>query len=575
MTIPIQKRLDIQRPDEALVRDICGRIGCHPAIGAILVNRGITKIEDIQAFLYPSFNHIRSFERLADLDKAVERIARAIRSNEKILVFGDYDVDGVTSTAIVQEFLTATGADATPYIPHRISEGYGLCVSQIENIAIPGGYSLIITIDCGSASHEAVGMAARAGIDVIVTDHHSIYDNPPGALAVVNPKRADCPSQAGYLAGVGVAFCLLIRLRQHLRDTGFWENGKEPNLKHYCDLVALGTIADIVPLVQENRILTRTGLEVINTAPRPGLAALMDVSGLDKSLVDEGDIAFKIAPRLNASGRMEHAGLSLKLLQARQLEDALPIAQTIHAMNARRQAVEQEIFTFIKTYFTHEPENLSPKTIVLGKQGWHPGVLGIVASKLVETYYRPTILISFDNGLGKGSGRGIPGLNLYDALCRCASYLDGFGGHPLAAGLKIRKENLPGFQRAFEETIARMSQGRDLIPTLPVDCVLDLELVSEGLVDELERLQPFGQGNPEPLFAAEDVEVVYSKTLKDRHRRLSIRQRRGKNNKPISAVWFNAPEACLHGNHFDQLLFKLRWNRWNGRKEIQAIIEHP
>ena len=460
----MNKPMEIQSPDRSTIRRIATRAACHPIIATLLANRGITSPEAIAAFLHPSLGHIHSFETLIDMDKAVPRIAQAILGREKILVFGDYDVDGITSTTILYEFLTAAGADVTPYIPHRMDEGYGLKSCQINGTAIPGGFQLIITIDCGSASHDAVACAAQAGIDVIVTDHHTIYDSPPKAFAVINPQRADCPSGSVYLAGVGVAFCLLISLRKHLRKIHFWKNGSEPNLKDYCDLVALGTIADIVPLIHENRVLTRAGLDVINAAPRPGLASLIDICGINKPVIDAEDIAFRIAPRLNASGRMDHASLAVKLLCTRDADEAYAIAKSMHAMNTERQKTEQEILEFILMYFTHEPEHLDKKAIVLGKEGWHQGVLGIVASRLVERYYRPVILISFDGDTGKGSGRSIPEINLYDALCGCSEHLEGFGGHPMAAGISIRRENLPAFQQKFETIIKEIGGICDLAP---------------------------------------------------------------------------------------------------------------
>lgn len=568
----MNRPIEMMSPERSTVQRIRRRADCHPVIAVILANRGITSPDAISAFLHPSLHQIRSFDTLADMDKAVGRIADAILHREKILVFGDYDVDGITATTLLYEFLAGSGADVTPYIPHRITEGYGLNTCQIENTAISEGFQLIITIDCGSASHEAVACAARAGIDVVITDHHTIDALPADAFAVVNPKRSDCPSGSGYLAGVGVAFCLLIRLRQRLRETGFWKNGDEPNLRNFCDLVALGTIADIVPLVHDNRVLTRTGLDVINASPRPGLAALIHVSGVNKPVIDAEDIAFRIAPRLNAAGRMDHANRAVQLLCTRDMAEAHAIAAEMHGLNAERQAVEQRIYQFITMYFTHEPARLDQKTIVLGKQGWHQGVLGIVASRLVETFGRPVLLISFDGDQGKGSGRSIPGINLYDALCRCSGHLDGFGGHPLAAGIRIRRENLPAFQEQFEAVVTSMWADHDLSPRLQVDCLLDFDMISDDLLDGLEGLQPFGQGNPEPVFAATALDVVFSKPIGHAHLRLSLKQRHSRTGRVLQAIWFNAAGANPRQNHYERLAFKLRWNYWNGKKDIQAMI---
>ncbi len=569
----MKKKMEILSPDKATVRQIQDRTGCHPVTAQILANRGISSEKSISEFYNPSLGHIQSFENLIDIEKAVHRISHAILKNEKILVYGDYDVDGITSTTILYEFLLSTGADVAYYIPHRIEEGYGLNVYQIEQVVIPGRFNLVITIDCGSASHDAVDKANDCGIDIIVTDHHTIGDSIPNAVAVVNPKRDDCPSQSSYLAGVGVAFCLLIRLRKHLREINFWGKRQEPNLKDFCDLVALGTIADIVPLVRENRIMTKAGLEVINTNPRPGLAALIRFSGINKPLIDAEDIAYKLSPRLNASGRMDHAKIAVRLLSTKNPDEANKIAKTLNTMNTQRQEVEQKILQLILMYFNEEPGHINKNAIILGNQSWHEGVLGIVASKLVDKFYRPVVLISFKDGIGKGSARSIPGINLYDALCQCSGYLEGFGGHSLAAGLRIKKENLKGFQDQFEKSIAAMASDQAMIPNLRIDCRLDFDMISDRLIDELNLLQPFGQDNPEPLFCAENVVVKYSKIIGKNHRRFSFMQSNSRSDKAINAIWFNVSEDNIYKQHFDKIAFKLRWNHWNGKKSVQAIVE--
>ena len=570
----MKKQMEILHPDKTTVHNIQRQTGCHPIIAEILVNRKITSEKSIAEFFNPSLRNIQSFKSLIDMDKAVERITHAILKNEKILVFGDYDVDGITSTTILYEFLITAGADASYYIPHRIKEGYGLKPYQIEHVVIPGGFNLVITIDCGSSSHDAIDKANQSGIDIVVTDHHTISNSLPRALAVVNPRRHDCPSGSSHLAGVGVAFCLLIQLRKHLREIDFWENRAEPNLKNICDLVALGTIADIVPLINENRIMTKVGLDVINTCPRPGLKALIKLSGINKSAIDAEDIAYRLSPRLNASGRMDHASLAVKLLNTKDTDEAFTLANALNAMNSQRQEIEQKIFHHILMYFNEEPEQISKHTVILGKQDWHEGVLGIVASKLVEKFFRPVILISFNNGIGKGSGRSIPGINLYEALCQCAEYLEAFGGHPMAAGLSIKRENLKPFQNQFEKIVATMTTGQEIIPNIRIDCRLDFDMISDRLIDEMSLLHPFGQDNPEPLFCAEKVDVTFSKIIGKNHRRLTLKQRNSKSNKAVNAIWFNIEDDNMHKNYFETIAFKLRWNHWNGKKSIQAVVEY-
>ena len=569
----MKKQMEILNPDPITVQNIQKYIGCHPIIAKILANRGILTEKSISAFFNPSLRNIKSFETLIDMDKAVERIAQGILNKEKILVFGDYDVDGITSTTLLYEFLTTAGADVTYYIPHRIEEGYGLKVHQIEHVVIPGAFNLLITIDCGSGSHDAIDYARQSGIDIIVTDHHTISDTLPGAVAVVNPKRNDCPSGSSYLAGVGVAFCLLISLRKHLRDIHFWDDRPEPNLKDVCDLVALGTIADIVPLINENRIMTQAGLEVINTSPRPGLDALIKLSGINKTTLDAEDIAFRLSPRLNAAGRMDHARIAVQLLTTKNVDKAFTLAKTLNTMNLQRQEVEQKIFHHILMYFNEEPEQISKHAIILGKQEWHEGVLGIVASKLVDKFFRPVILISFKNDIGKGSGRSIPGINLYDALCQCSQYLEGFGGHPMAAGLSIKRKNLKAFQSQFEKVIETMTADHAFTPRIRIDCRLEFDMISDQLIDAFSLLQPFGQSNPEPLFCADKVDVTFSKIIGKNHRRLTLKQRNSKLKKTVNAIWFNVEGDDMHKNYFETIAFKLRWNHWNGKKSIQAVVE--
>ena len=570
----MKKQMEILTPDPKVVQNIQNLTSCNPLIARILANRGLLSKKALDEFLNPNLSQIHSFDTLADMDKAVERICRAILNHEKTLVFGDYDVDGITATTLLYEFLKTAGANVDYYIPHRITEGYGLNLCQVQGKIIPEAYDLVITIDCGSASHDPVDCAGRAGIDVIITDHHAISNPFPRAAAVVNPRRGDCASGADYLAGVGVAFCLVISLRKRLREMNFWKQHPEPNLKACCDLVALGTIADVVPLIRENRVMAKAGLELIATAPRPGLAALIHASGANQTTIDAEDIAFKLSPRLNAAGRMDHARLAVKLLTTKDMDQAFLIAAELNKMNAKRQDVEQKIFHQILTFLNDTPEQLNRNTIVLGKKDWHEGVLGIVASKLAEKFFRPVILISFTEGIGKGSGRSIPGIDLHAALCQCAEYLKGFGGHPMAAGLSIEKENFTLFQQAFEEAVATATEDYFPIPQVKIDSRIDFDMISDALVDEISSLAPFGEDNPEPLFCAEHVAVAFSKVMGGKHRRLTLRQPRSGSRKPLNAIWFNVEKDKMDMTHFERLVFKLKWNHWNGKKTIQAIIEH-
>ena len=500
------------------------------------------------------------------MDIAVHRISTAIENNEKILIFGDYDVDGITATTILYEFLSYVGADVSYYIPHRILEGYGLQVNHILNYALPEKINLIITVDCGSSSHRAVNIAQNAGIDVIITDHHSISEKRPSAIAVINPKRHDCPSGFDNLAGVGVAFYLLICLRKHLRENHFWENLLEPNLKNLCDLVALGTVADVVPLIDENRIFSKTGLEVINSGNRSGIKALIEVCGINSHFAEADDIAYKLAPRLNAAGRMSHAKTAVELLTATNFGIARQIANTLNKMNLKRQGTQKEIFEEILKYIKDHPELLDKNTLVLENHGWHEGVLGIVASKLVERHFCPVVLISLKNGIGKGSARSIPGFNLYEGLLACSNELESFGGHSMAAGLTIKAENIASFKKKFKSIIHETTAPEDFVPNILIDYELDFDEITAELIDELENLKPFGMGNNEPLFMAKNVKVSSSKIVGKNHRRMILMQPGSKTYQSFHAIRFNTDPETAFNESFDRVAFRLHWNRWNGKK---------
>jgi len=560
-------------PDPANVRELSQKLNCHPVTAMVMANRNIKTPSDAHRFLKVSLNNLRQPSSLKDIDAAVKRIYAAITGNQKILIFGDYDVDGITATTILLIFLRYVGADVTYYIPHRINEGYSIQPTHISRYARPHRFDLIITADCGSGSHQAVAAANQSGIDMIITDHHNIGHDIPPALAVINPKRADCNSGLQSLAGVGVAFFLLIRLRTYLREKGFWQKQPEPNLKSYCDLVALGTVADMVPLVNENRILCKTGLGLINTGHRPGLTALAQASGIRNDTLDADDIAFRLAPRLNAAGRMDHAARAVELLTTQDAESAATTAQTLNQLNQKRQQMEKGTLAEIEQYISTNASLLRQRSLVLSQEGWHAGLLGIVASRLMQRYYRPVVLIATEDGVGKGSARSVGGINLYDALAECRQHLASFGGHSMAAGLKIRQENIADFQQAFENAIQNRSTSEDLVQTLNIDGELDFASISGNLIDELESLMPYGTGNPEPIFKSSGIRVVSSRILGKRHRRMVLRQASRSATPTIQAIHFNVDEQSAREKNFAEIAFKLRWNRWNDQKKAQLVVE--
>jgi len=569
----MKKEWQILRPDACAVEKLARILKCHPAIAAILVNRNIVSPEDASNFLSASLNHLSPPFSIKDMDAAVHRILKAIKSNEKVLIFGDYDVDGITATTILLEFFRSVGADVSYYIPHRITEGYGLQSSHIINCALSKKTSLIITVDCGSGSHDAVKAANAAGIDVIITDHHIMPDALPPAVAVINPMRHDCSSGFDNLAGVGVAFCLLICLRKQLRNENFWKNRQEPNLKSICDLVALGTMADMVPLTNDNRILAKTGLDIISSSPRPGIKALLGVCGINKRAVNSDDVVFGLAPRLNSAGRIDHASMAVELLTTKKMDHAGQIARSLNHMNRKRRTIENEMLAQIEDHLKINPSLLQKNTLVLAHQNWHLGILGIVASRVMKKYFCPVVLITTKDGIGKGSARSIPGVNLYDGLSACTGDLESFGGHSMAAGLKIKTEKIDRFELNFENFVSDITKPDDFIRKVYIDYELTFDDISEDLIDEIESLNPFGTGNREPLFMARDIMVVSSKIVGKNHRRMLLKQSGGNTGKTFHAIQFNVNAGITMKNGFDRIAFRLRWNRWNDRKTGQMVIE--
>ncbi len=562
-------------PDPAQTASLCRELDILPPTAAVMVNRGLKDAAAARSFFNTALSRLRPPFAMKDLMPAARRAADAVRRREKILIFGDFDVDGVTATVVLTEFLRTCGADVDFFIPHRIRDGYDFQASHVTGRALPSGVDLIITVDCGSTRREAVRTALDSGMDVIITDHHTVSD-PPDAVPVVNPRQGDCAAGFEYLAGVGVAFCLAAAIRSELRDDGWFSPGREPNLKSLCDLVALGTIADLVPLVRDNRIFCAAGMAIMNRdgqagpadAGRPGVAALIRSAGLTPPLISE-DVAFRLAPRINACGRIAEARTAADLLLTRNPAEAERLAGELGRLNRVRQETESRLLETILDRLERRPEARSAPAIVLHQTDWHEGVLGIVAARLTNLFFRPAVLISVRNGIGRGSCRSIPGVDIHKALTACAGHLVKFGGHPAAAGLTIRPEAISAFSLAFQEQIAGQSAS-DAVKIVETDLDLSFRWISDRLVTELERLEPFGEGNPAPCFSARSVDVCHSRVFSGRHRKMELRQRKG--GPPVEAMFFNAPAAALSTDHFDRLAFRLSRRRFNGRESIQAII---
>jgi single-stranded-DNA-specific exonuclease len=569
----MKKQWRIHHPDFQCVEKISKGLKCTPTFAEILVNREIKSVKQALDLLQPSLKNIRPPFSLKDMDTAVQRIGKAIAKGEKILIFGDYDVDGITSAAVIFEFLDTMGADTSVYIPHRLKEGYGLQKQHISDIAIPNNVDLIITTDCGSSSQDAVQRAQDADIDVIITDHHRVSNSLPPAKAFINPNRPDCDTGFEQLAGVGVAFMLTVSLRKYLRDINFWKTGTEPNLLRLCDLVALGTIGDAAPLVAENRILTHAGINLIQAGKsRPGLKTLLEASNINEAAVTSENIAFRIIPRLNAAGRLGHAKAALDLLTATDPAVAGEIAQYLDELNNVRKETETEILTEIRQYLAKNPQEAGKSAIVLAHDKWHEGVLGIVASRLVDQYYRPVVVVSTREGLGKGSARSIPGFDLYGGLSRCSRFLEAFGGHSMAAGLKIKRENIAKFKEIFETFVKNTVRPETIAPELLIDCELQFNEISEQLLNEIETLRPFGADNPNPVFMARNIAVKSSQVVGNNHRRMFLYQPSSGTGKHFGAIHFNSVADAPLPESYDKIAFQLNWNYWNGEKYPQLVI---
>ena len=485
---------------------LSAQLGVVPLIAQLLIKRGITTPEKAERFLSPSLRDLADPFLLKDMERAVERIVRAVRDEETILVYGDYDVDGMTSCALMVEFLGSLGVKTSYYIPHRLQEGYGLNSEAVKRIA-GEGVNLLICVDCGVSDLEEIDLARQLGMDTIVVDHHEVPERLPDACAIINPMQPDCAYPFKGLAGVGVAFNFVMALRRRLRELEFWLKRPEPNLLRHLDLVALGTIADVAPLLDVNRICVKYGLKEVEHTDRPGLVALKKVSRLGAGDVSVGHVAFRLTPRLNAAGRMTDPSKGMELLLARDNYQARKIAEELDQANQQRQRTEEKTLREAKEMIVAQ-NLLKRKSFVLSSDQWHPGVIGIVASRLTEEFCRPTILIAFDGDKGKGSARSIGQFHLYDGLKPCGEYLLGFGGHKYAAGITISREQIRTFDEAFEKVVQESLGNEDLSSSIAIDAEVDLAEITPQLMRDLSLFTPHGVSNPRPLFASRNQVAV-------------------------------------------------------------------
>lgn len=572
----------VQGDFEAQVQALARDTGLSQLTSRVCLQRGLTSVEEVRNFLSPRLEGLTDPDRIQDMALAVERLSRARAEKEKVLIFGDYDVDGTTGAALLSWGFRDFGIPYEAVQPDRFKDGYGLNVSAIE-AAHGRGIRLVVTIDCGISSFAAADRAHELGMELIIVDHHQIDPERglPKALAILNPQRADCESGLRMLCGCGLGFYLLRALRKHGKNQGWWEAGQEPNLKRHLDLVVMATAADMVPLTGDNHILARHGLEVLKFSKKPGVRALLDVCGISEKAdhLSPSLLGFAIGPRINASGRLKSAALALNLLCTEDPVEATQLSLEVEKLNKERMEIQNQIWDQVKA----EVEaglalGKFQNAVVVGNEAWHEGVVGIVASRVTETFHRPAVVLSFRGDHAKGSVRSYAHKDVLAALRACAEHLTGFGGHRHAAGLNLSVENLPAFQEAFNQALSPESLAKDdtdalALQPLKLDARVRLEDLRFSVLQEIEKLGPFGPGNPEPVFSV-TASARQVKVLKERHYKFQLVSQ-GASPRDLSltagtlmeSIWFYAAKDI----EADVLSETAEWagvaelNRFNGR----------
>jgi len=558
----MKKRWKIRSADSASVNSLQKSLNIHPAICSILVQRGLDTFEKAKEFFRPQLSSLHHPRLMKDMDKAVERILKAINNNEKILVFGDYDVDGTTAVACMFSFLRKVHHPIDFYIPHRYREGYGVSKAGID-FAKENGFSLIISLDCGIKSFDLVKYAKEIGIDFIICDHHLPDELLPPAVAILNPKQKDCNYPYKELCGCAVGFKLMMALAPELglKDEDVFEN---------LDLVATAIAADIVPITGENRILAYYGLKKANENPNNGIRALCFLSGLKKEL-HISNLVFMIAPRVNAAGRMDDARKAVEMFIAPGYTDALQFAEMLHSDNTDRKEADAHITDEALALIGQNEKWINRKSTVVYQPHWHKGVVGIVASRLIETYYRPTVVLTQSGEYIAGSARSVPGFNLYEAVHACREHLLGYGGHFAAAGLTLEPDKLESFRNKFEEVVAATINPDLLIPEIVIDAEIRFSDIQYPFYNILQQMEPFGPENLRPVFISRNVtDTGYSKIVKEDHIRFSLKQ----NNTTLSGIGFGMAEKfhLLQLKKPLDIVFKIDENEWNGQKNLQLKV---
>ena len=556
----MNKKCEIYQTNEEKVEELQKKYKLNKLLSTLLTNRGIIEEAEITKFLNPKRSDFYDPFGMPDMEKAVERILKAIEKKEQIIIYGDYDVDGITSVTVLKSFLEERGIQVNVYIPNRLNEGYGLNKTAMEEIAKQGN-KLMITVDCGITAVEEVEYAKTFGIETIVTDHHEPAEELPKAIAVVDAKRKDNKYECRNLAGVGVVFKLIQALSIKL-------GLDQKEYLKYLDIVCVGTISDIVPLTDENRVIVKLGLKLVEQTKNLGLKEILQSCGYSK--INSTTISFGVAPRINACGRMGHQEEALNLLLSKEVNQVKELTQKINEYNKTRQEIEKNIYN--EAVEQIEKEGLERKnTIVVSGKGWHHGVIGIVSSKITELYFKPSILLCEENGECKGSGRSVPGFDLHEALMECNDTINKFGGHAMAIGININKDKIEEFKKEFEK-IAKEKEVDKIIPILNLDAEIKLDDVNKEMVDSLKELEPFGEANKMPIFAFRNLKIDSIRSLSDgKHLRLSVKD----NKNIINAIGFNMgalADMYRIGDRVD-IAGNLEINLFNGVDSIQINIK--
>jgi single-stranded-DNA-specific exonuclease len=569
MSPRLLKKWIIRQTDQNAATSLAAGLNLSPIVAGLLVSRGYQDPQSARAFLNPSLEQLHDPFLMRGMTDAVQRLFRAIDDHEPILIYGDYDVDGTTGTAVLLRALRMLGATAGFHVPHRFTEGYGIRQGALEK-AFADGYKLVVTVDCGITAHEPLHWARANGLDIIVTDHHlpDADEGAPPALAVLNPNQRGCEYPDKSLAGVGVAFKLIHAL--------FRERGREALVPGFLKMVAIGTVADVAKLVGENRAIVALGLSDLPRAVNPGLRALIDIAGCgDDGELTAYDLGFRIGPRINAAGRMDAARAVVELFETKDRNEARKLAEHLDTRNTERKEAQREIFhRAVEEFETGVEKSTQTHAAVIAGDGWHRGVIGLAASKIAERLHRPCVVISLDGDVGHGSARSIEAYHLFNGLNDCRDLLEKFGGHSHAAGLAIRREQIPEFRRRLNEHAASCLTEADLEPMIQIDAEVVAQALGFQLAQDLRALEPFGAGNSRPVFATRGFRVLSEpQIIKEQHLKLRVA---GDDNRPLEAIWWRGLEEAVATPQVNQridLAYEFEASRWNGDIRLQLNVK--